>query len=63
LVSDWSSDVCSSDLPHAFELFLDAVVGRPDVPLVGAREAAYRSAVMEAMYCAARERTWVKLEG
>ncbi|HWB52720.1 MAG TPA: Gfo/Idh/MocA family oxidoreductase, partial [Tepidisphaeraceae bacterium] len=35
---------------HAFELWLDAVGGTPDVPLVGAREAAYRSAVMETMY-------------
>ncbi len=48
--------------PHAFELFLDAVVGKPDVPLVGAREAAYRSAVMEALYRAARERTWLEPE-
>jgi predicted dehydrogenase len=44
--------------PHAFELFLDAMAGR-DVPLVGAREAAYRSAVMEAMYEAARTNSWV----
>ena len=45
--------------PHAFELFLDAVAGKPDVPLVSAREAAYRSAVMEALYEAARTHTWV----
>jgi predicted dehydrogenase len=45
--------------PHAFELFLDAVTGKPDVPLVGAREAAYRSTVMEALYAAARSHTWV----
>jgi predicted dehydrogenase len=45
--------------PHAFELFLDAVVGKPNVPLVGAREAAYRSAVMEAMYKAAKTGKWV----
>ena len=44
--------------PHAFDLFLDAVTGK-DVPLVGAREAAYRSAVMEAMYEAARTNSWV----
>ncbi len=44
--------------PHAFELFLDAVVGKEGVPLVGAREAAYRSAVMEALYRAAREQIW-----
>lgn len=46
--------------PHAFELFLDALVGKPGVELVGAREAAYRSAVMEAMYQAAKEHAWVK---
>ncbi len=48
-----------ADLPHAFELFLDAVQGQ-DAPLVTAREAAIRSAVMEAMYQAARARTWVQ---
>jgi len=46
-------------LPHAFELFLDALTGKEDCPLVSAREAAVRSAVMEALYRAARERTWV----
>ena len=48
--------------PHAFDLFLDALTGREDVPLVTAREAALRSAVMEAMYVAARQGTWVKPE-
>jgi len=47
--------------PHAFELFLDAVAGQPDVPLVGAREAAYRSAVMGALYEAAAANTWINL--
>jgi predicted dehydrogenase len=46
-------------LPHAFDLFLEAVSGKQDVPLVGAREAAYRSAVMEALYQASHEQTWV----
>jgi 1,5-anhydro-D-fructose reductase (1,5-anhydro-D-mannitol-forming) len=46
-----------AEWPHAFELFLDAVAGK-DVPLVGAREAAVRSAVMEAMYQAAQQGTW-----
>jgi predicted dehydrogenase len=46
--------------PHAFELFLDAIGGKDDVPLVTAREAAYRSAVMEAMYEGARENKWVE---
>ena len=48
------------DFPHAFELFLDAMLGQ-DVPLVGVREAAQRSAVMEAMYEAAQAHTWVEL--
>ena len=43
---------------HAFELFLDAMAGK-DVPLVSAREAAYRSAVMEAMYEASRTQRWI----
>lgn len=45
--------------PHAFELFLDALVGKADVPLVGAREAAVRSAVMEGLYQGARKRQWM----
>lgn len=45
--------------PHAFELFLDAVGGQPDVPLVSAREAAYVSSVIEAMYAGADSGTWV----
>jgi predicted dehydrogenase len=44
--------------PHAFELFLDALTGK-QVPLVGAKEAAMRSAVMEAFYEGARTRQWV----
>ncbi|MCW8133095.1 MAG: Gfo/Idh/MocA family oxidoreductase [Planctomycetota bacterium] len=46
--------------PHAFDLYLDAVGGKADVPLVGAREAAKRSAVMEALYEGARTKAWVK---
>jgi len=49
--------------PHAFELFLDAVGGKPGVPLVGAREAADRSAVMEALYHAAQQQTWLVPKG
>jgi hypothetical protein len=49
--------------PHAFELFLDALVGKDlAVPLVTAREAAYRSAVMEAMYAGAKSNTWVAVK-
>jgi predicted dehydrogenase len=47
--------------PHAFDLFLDAINGA-DVPLVDAHEAAYRSAVMEAMYLGAKEKSWVNLK-
>lgn len=49
--------------PHAFELFLDAVTGQPDVPLVGASEAAYRSDVMEALYRGAQQQAWVQPAG
>jgi predicted dehydrogenase len=45
--------------PHAFDLFLDALAGK-DVSLVSAREAAVRSAVMEAMYEASKNKTWVE---
>lgn len=44
-------------LPHAFELWLDSLEGK-NVPLVGAREAAYRSAVMAALYEGAKGHTW-----
>lgn len=46
--------------PHAFELFLDAVGGHSDVPLVQPYEAAMRSDVMEALYKAADKREWIK---
>lgn len=46
--------------PHAFELFFDVLAGKKtDVPLVTASEAAYRSAVIEAMYDGANHNTWV----
>lgn len=47
--------------PHAFELFLDAVNGKANVPLVSPQEAAARSAVMEAMYQGAQAKTWIKV--
>lgn len=46
-------------LPNVLELFVDAVQGKADLPLVKIREAAYCSAVMEAMYQAAKEGKWV----
>ncbi|MCY3572627.1 MAG: Gfo/Idh/MocA family oxidoreductase [Chloroflexota bacterium] len=45
--------------PHAFVLFLEALLGE-SVPLISAKEAARRSAVMQAMYHAAQTNTWVK---
>jgi len=45
--------------PHAFELYLDALVGKANVPLVSAQEAAIRSAVMEALYKGAGTKQWV----
>lgn len=46
-------------LPHAFDLFLDAINGE-DAPLISAKEAADRSAVMEAFYQAAATNSWVQ---
>lgn len=40
------------------DLFIDAIRGKRDVPLVSVREAAYRVAVMEAMYRGARNKSW-----
>jgi len=45
-------------LPHAFDLFLAALLGEA-VPLISAKEAAKRSAVMQAFYQAAASQTWV----
>lgn len=47
--------------PHAFELYLDALNGK-SVSLVGAREAAERSAVMEALYAASHTSSWVGMD-
>ncbi|HMO27437.1 MAG TPA: Gfo/Idh/MocA family oxidoreductase [Tepidisphaeraceae bacterium] len=51
-----------ANLPHAFELFLDKLAGK-DVPLVAAKEAAYRNAVFDAMYEGARQGKWVTVAG
>lgn len=45
--------------PHAFDLYLDAVSGKPYPALISAREAAYSSAVMDALYQSARLQDWV----
>lgn len=55
--SEWTD--LPDALPHAFDLFLDALNGK-DVPLVTAKEAADRTAVMEAMYIGAENNTWVE---
>jgi predicted dehydrogenase len=44
--------------PAGLDAFLDAICGQ-DAALVTAHEAAYRSAVMEALYAGARENRWV----
>jgi len=44
---------------HPLLQFVNAVAGKPDQPLVSARDAASRVKVMEAMYQAAKERKWV----
>ena len=46
-------------LPHAFNIFLDALNGE-NMPLISAKEAADRSAVMDAFYQAAATNTWVQ---
>jgi predicted dehydrogenase len=45
--------------PHAFDLFLDAISERASGSLVSAEEAARRSVIMEAMYKAAEQHTWI----
>jgi predicted dehydrogenase len=60
---DGTSPVRTSELPPAepagFDAFLDTIEGKPTGTLVTAKEAAYRVAVMEAMYAGARTGTWV----
>ena len=46
-------------MPHAFEIFLDAIVGK-DVALITAKETAYRNVVVEAIYKAAKSGIWTK---
>lgn len=47
-------------LSEPLDRFIDAITGKKDVPLVTADEAAYRCAVMEALYQGAREQSWAK---
>lgn len=59
---DGSQPLRNAELPGpesgGLDAFLDAALGKP-ATLVGAHEAAYRSAVMEALYTGARESRWV----
>ena len=48
-------------LPHAFDLFLDALGGKTGLPLVPVREAAYACQVMEAIYKGAQGNRWVEV--
>jgi predicted dehydrogenase len=48
-------------LSSPLDRFLDAASGKKDVPLVTPDEAAYRSAVMEALYQSAAEQKWVNV--
>jgi predicted dehydrogenase len=45
--------------PAGLDSFFDALSGDKEAALVGVREAAYRSAVMEAMYVGAKSGAWV----
>lgn len=47
-------------LPHAFAMYLDTIAGKTDLPLVKPSEAAYRNAVMDALYAASDSQTWVE---
>ncbi len=42
-----------------FERFLDVITGKSNAPLVTPQEAAYRSAVMEALYEGHRQQKWI----
>jgi predicted dehydrogenase len=55
--SEWTA--LPADWPHAFHIFLDALVGKSGISLVTPQEAAVRSAVMEALYKGATEHTWI----
>jgi len=48
-------------VPAGLDVFLDTLNGKPGAPLVTVREAASRSAVMEAIYRGAKRKGWVKL--
>lgn len=47
--------------PLAFDLFLDAITGTRNLPLIPVRDAAYRCTVMEQIYRAARSCKWMHI--
>ena len=50
-----------AELPHAFDLFLEAINGKRGLPLVTIAEAAYGVTVMEAIYKGAAKREWISI--
>ncbi|HAI12136.1 MAG TPA: gfo/Idh/MocA family oxidoreductase [Phycisphaerales bacterium] len=46
-------------MPHAFMIFIERIAGISELPVVTADEAALRNKVMEKIYLAARENTWI----
>lgn len=57
-----SADRLPMAMPHAFDLFLDAISEPAPQPLIPARECFARNAVMEAIQKGAAERRWVTPE-
>ncbi len=51
----------SENLPHAFDQFLDAIVGLNKPPLVSVEDAAYGAAVMESIYRGSEDKKWVEI--
>lgn len=49
--------------PAGLDAYLGAIAGDQNAKLVSVREAAYRPAVMEAMYEGAKKNKWVKVKG
>jgi predicted dehydrogenase len=47
---------------HPFERFIDAVAGKPNAALMTAAEAAYRCAVMDALYEGAKGQKWAAVQ-
>jgi len=48
-------------LPHAFDLFLNALINNDNKNLVTPSEAALRSSIMESIYQSEKEKKWIKI--